>query len=45
MVQQFKRNYPALVIVLIVGLATLVMYWLGSIAVFIFSVALPLLCE
>ena len=45
MFQRFSQNNPALSIALIVAAATLVMFQFGSVMVFVFSVALPMLGE
>uniref|UniRef100_H2Y849 PRA1 family protein n=2 Tax=Ciona savignyi TaxID=51511 RepID=H2Y849_CIOSA len=42
-VQKYKKDYPAALVVGIVAVSTLVMYTLGSIVVFVFSIALPML--
>ncbi|XP_076800211.1 PRA1 family protein 3-like isoform X2 [Clavelina lepadiformis] len=44
-VEQFKRDYPFAVIFMVTAISTMVMYTFGSIAVFVFSVALPMLCK
>ncbi|XP_002130853.2 PRA1 family protein 2-like [Ciona intestinalis] len=42
-VQKFKKDHPAILVAGIVGVSTVAMYMLGSIAAFVFSIALPML--